>query len=81
MPGYVYILYSAKLDRYYVGSTDNIIRRLGEHNRKKGKYTDVGIPWAFCDKKNLPCKGDLVYGYFFRSFLRCLLQFDSYLRR
>ncbi len=48
MPGYVYILYSAKLDRYYVGSTDNIIRRLGEHNRKKGKYTDVGIPWVLC---------------------------------
>ena len=48
MPGYVYILYSAKLDRYYVGSTDNIIRRLGEHNRKKGEYTDVGIPWVLC---------------------------------
>ncbi len=44
-------------------------------------FSGIYIPWAFCDKKNLPCKGDLVYGYFFRSFLRCLLQFASSLRR
>ena len=32
--GYVYILKSAKDDRFYLGSTDNLKRRLGEH--KKG---------------------------------------------
>ena len=41
----VYILFSKKLNRYYVGYTNNIERRLSEHNRKKGKYTDAGIPW------------------------------------
>ena len=41
----VYILYSSKVDRYYVGHTNNIERRITEHNRKKGKYTDRGIPW------------------------------------
>ena len=41
----VYILYSQILDRFYVGYTNNIDRRLREHNRKKGKYTDKGIPW------------------------------------
>ena len=41
----VYILYSSKIDRYYVGHTNNIERRITEHNRKKGKYTDRGIPW------------------------------------
>ena len=40
-----YILYSAKLDRYYVGYTNDIHRRLSEHNRIKGKYTDIGLPW------------------------------------
>ena len=40
-----YILYSAKLDRYYVGYTNDIQRRLSEHNRIKGKYTDIGLPW------------------------------------
>ena len=41
----VYILYSASADRYYVGCTNDINRRLKEHNRIKGKYTDRGIPW------------------------------------
>ena len=40
-----YILYSSKLDKYYIGYTNDIDRRLEEHNRKKGKYTDTGIPW------------------------------------
>ena len=41
----LYILYSEKLDRYYVGFTNDIHRRLCEHNRIKGKFTDIGIPW------------------------------------
>jgi len=41
----VYILHSNSLDRYYVGYTNDLERRLKEHNRKKGKYTDSGIPW------------------------------------
>ena len=40
-----YILYSKSIDSYYVGYTNSIERRLEEHNRKKGKYTDRGIPW------------------------------------
>ena len=43
---HVYILYSEKLNRFYVGYSNNLQRRLGEHNRKKGKYTDAGIPWV-----------------------------------
>ena len=41
----LYILYSKSLDRYYVGFTNDLGRRFSEHNRKKGKYTDIGIPW------------------------------------
>ena len=41
----LYILYSEKLERYYVGYTNDFPRRLSEHNRIKGKYTDAGIPW------------------------------------
>ncbi|MGE5418870.1 MAG: GIY-YIG nuclease family protein [Chloroflexota bacterium] len=41
----VYILYSEKLNRYYVGYTNDFERRITEHNRIKGKYTDTGIPW------------------------------------
>ena len=42
----VYILHSKKLDRYYIGYTNDLCRRLSEHNRIKGKFTDKGIPWV-----------------------------------
>jgi len=42
---FLYILFSSKLKRYYVGYTIDIQRRLSEHNRMKGKFTDIGIPW------------------------------------
>jgi putative endonuclease len=42
---YVYVLYSERLARYYVGSTDNLEKRLLEHNSRKNKYTRVGTPW------------------------------------
>ena len=45
MTYHVYILNSVVIDKYYVGCTNDVHRRLLEHNRKKGKYTDKGIPW------------------------------------
>ena len=41
----LYILYSQTLDKFYVGYTNDPVRRLSEHNRIKGKFTDRGIPW------------------------------------
>ena len=52
----VYILYSASADRYYVGYTNDINRRLKEHNRIKGKYTDRGIPWKLRYTENFASK-------------------------
>jgi len=42
---FVYILYSASLKRYYVGTTDNTLKRLEEHNNNKyaNSYTSKGI--------------------------------------
>ena len=45
MAAYCYILYSEKLDKYYVGSTTDIGKRLEEHNRGKEKFTKAGCPW------------------------------------
>jgi putative endonuclease len=42
---WVYIIYSDFWDRYYVGSTDNIERRIREHNSGKGNFTSKGMPW------------------------------------
>ena len=40
-----YILFSFKLNKYYVGSTPDIERRIEEHNRGKEKFTRTGTPW------------------------------------
>ncbi len=45
MKWFTYILYSKKIDRYYVGSTDDIKWRLERHNMGWGKYSKRGIPW------------------------------------
>lgn len=46
MEYYVYILYSKKCDKYYVGHSDNVKRRLDEHNSGRGgKYTKRCKPW------------------------------------
>ncbi|RMH60821.1 MAG: GIY-YIG nuclease family protein [Calditrichaeota bacterium] len=42
---FVYILYSDSIDRYYIGSTENLDWRLERHNAGWGKYTKRGIPW------------------------------------
>ncbi|WP_370281134.1 GIY-YIG nuclease family protein [Robiginitalea marina] len=41
----VYVLYSKKLNRYYVGNTQNLEDRLQRHNTGGSKYTSRGIPW------------------------------------
>ena len=42
---YTYIIYSTIADKYYVGHTDDMIRRLHEHNHGLSRYTRTGKPW------------------------------------
>jgi putative endonuclease len=61
MNWYCYILYSTKLDRYYIGYTDNLEWRLERHNSGWGKYTQKGIVWELVyieeyDKKDAAMK-------------------------
>ena len=37
--GYVYILRSARNNKFYIGSTTDLIRRVGQHNRGKVRST------------------------------------------
>ncbi|MCH7398605.1 GIY-YIG nuclease family protein [Belliella sp. DSM 107340] len=41
---FVYILYSAKTDRYYVGSTNDLEKRLRHHNLGLTPSTKSGSP-------------------------------------
>jgi len=47
MAGYLYILKSLKNQRFYIGSTDNLERRMYEHNSgfEKNKFTKNNRPF------------------------------------
>ena len=45
MKYFVYILYSEKLDKYYIGSTGDLEDRLKKHNRSRSGFTSMGKPW------------------------------------
>ena len=51
MQAFCYILYSLKLNKYYVGSTTDIERRMKEHNRGKEKFTRTSSPWRLVYKE------------------------------
>jgi putative endonuclease len=42
---FVYILYSKAFDKYYVGHTSSLERRIKEHNQGCNKSTKPYIPW------------------------------------
>jgi len=42
---FTYIIYSEKLNKYYVGSCINLERRVYQHNAGQSAFTRPGIPW------------------------------------
>ena len=43
---FVYVLYSTKIHKRYIGKTGNIEKRLSEHNNGLSTWTKRGIPWV-----------------------------------
>jgi putative endonuclease len=41
----VYILFSEKLNKFYVGACIDLERRFYEHNIGHSKFTSTGVPW------------------------------------
>jgi len=42
---FTYILYSKKINKYYVGVTEDLNLRLQRHNMGWGRFSKAGIPW------------------------------------
>jgi putative endonuclease len=42
---HTYILFSKKLNKYYVGACTDLERRIYEHNIGHSKFTSTGVPW------------------------------------
>ena len=45
---FVYILFSEKINRYYIGATHDVQNRVEQHNTGyyRGKWSEKGIPWT-----------------------------------
>jgi putative endonuclease len=57
---YVYILYSQGLQRYYVGSTQAVEKRIQEHNSGKSVSTRAGAPWKLIYTESFTTRSEAV---------------------
>jgi putative endonuclease len=51
MKYYVYILKSKNYNKTYIGYTNNLERRLREHNSGKSVFTSKFVPWELAYKE------------------------------
>ena len=54
----VYIIYSKKVDQYYIGQTSNIENRLSNHNNSGSKSTKKASDWVLKYAEELQTRGD-----------------------
>ncbi len=58
---YIYILQSLKTGKLYIGHTDNISRRLEEHNTGRGgRYTRQNGPWKLLYNESSPDRSSAI---------------------
>ena len=66
---YVYVIYSEKLNRFYTGTTDDLDKRIEQHNSAfyPNSFTSKGIPWQL--KTSFSFENNL-HAYFAESFIK-----------
>ena len=52
----VYIIYSEKLDKYYIGYSADVQDRLLKHNRKSKAFSSSGRPWILVFQESFDTK-------------------------
>ncbi|MBU2444069.1 MAG: GIY-YIG nuclease family protein [Bacteroidetes bacterium] len=57
---FVYILYSEKIDKYYVGYTSDLDLRINRHNEGWGKFSLKGIPWKLVYHERFKTKSEAI---------------------
>jgi putative endonuclease len=54
----VYILYSERINKYYIGSSSNVHDRLRKHNNASKGFTNTGRPWIIVYTEDFANKAD-----------------------
>lgn len=60
MKYYVYILESVPKKIYYIGQTNNPVKRVLEHNTGRSKYTKSGMPWKLVHSQECKTRSEVV---------------------
>jgi putative endonuclease len=55
---FTYILFSYTNGRYYIGHTEDIIKRLEDHNNGFCKSTKHGVPWHIVFTNSVETRGE-----------------------
>ncbi|MGM0620933.1 MAG: GIY-YIG nuclease family protein [Bacteroidota bacterium] len=80
---FTYILFSEKLRRYYIGSSQNITKRLERHNAGATRSTKAGRPWKIVYFEECNTKAEAIKREYYikrmksRDFINSLIQKGS----
>jgi putative endonuclease len=53
-----YIIYSESIDKFYIGSCENLEKRLNDHNTGRSSFTKTGKPWVLKWSKSFDSRGE-----------------------
>ncbi len=56
MANFVYVLFSESLQKHYVGSTEDLHKRLAHHNAGQNRWSKRGRPWRMIWSRQVPDK-------------------------
>ncbi len=80
---FIYIIYSQRIDKYYIGFSADVQNRLAKHNRKSNGFSSRGRPWilvyseAFDSKKKAMEREKQLKSWKNRERLEALIRSDS----
>ena len=62
---FVYIIKSLKDESFYIGQTDDIEKRIEQHNQGLSKYTSKKMPWELVYKEEYTSREDAMKREYF----------------
>ena len=67
-----YILYSEKFDRFYIGQTNDLVKRILRHNNGYVHSTKAFKPWKIFYFKEFETRADSLLFFFFSKRNPCI---------
>ena len=55
---YVYIIYSEKVDKFYISYSEDLKERIARHNSGRSNFTSKGSPWVLVHYQGFLVKKD-----------------------